>query len=118
MTKWTLLFFALAIPFGSWSQRMVDTDAVLSKCREELDASCANGSIREYVTKSQLKGTYTFELTVKNKGQVVSMNILERGEDGTISFQNDLKDFIMYKFRFSFKVEKNRYYKFDYTFSF
>lgn len=118
MKKLLLFPFILLMFSSSWAQSPNDPDVVIGKAIAELDASCANGEIREFVVKNQLSGTYTFEVTIKGKGQIASMNIIERGADGTIPFQNQLKDFVMFKYHLSFKMDKARYYKFNYTFSF
>lgn len=110
------LFFTLLLNALSFAQ--ADTEEYIRMASSELDISCQTGLIHEYVLESGTKGTYTFEITIKGKGQIVSMNIKERSEDGTIAYQNSLKDFVMKKVKLSFKIPKERYYKFDYTFSF
>ena len=112
----SLFFLATLLTFVSVAQ--TDPEEYIKMATSELDLSCQSGLIREYVTESSTTGSYTFEITIKGKGQIVSMNIKERSENGTIAFQNALKDFVMNKVRLSFKIPKERYYKFDYTFSF
>ncbi|MDZ4750386.1 MAG: hypothetical protein SGI87_02140 [Flavobacteriales bacterium] len=112
------LFLFLFLSFGFFAFAQVETEDILILAKKELDAACDSGTIREFVLKNEIKGTYNFELTIKGKGQIVNMNIRNRGEYGTITQQNALKDFLMNKFRFSFKMPKERYFKFEYPFSF
>jgi hypothetical protein len=110
------LFFTLLLNALSFAQ--AGNEEYISMATSELDSSCQSGLINEYVLESGTKGAYTFEITIKGKGQIVSMNIKERSEHGTIAYQNSLKDFVMKKVKLSFKIPKERYYKFEYTFSF
>ncbi len=116
--KNSLLTLFIMLLFNAHSFAQADTEEYIRMASAELDISCQTGLIHEYVLESGTKGTYTFEITIKGKGQIVSMNIKERSEDGTIAYQNALKDFVMKKVKLSFKIPKERYYKFDYTFSF
>jgi hypothetical protein len=100
----TLFLFILASSLAFASVAQTDPEEYIRMATSELDISCQTGLIHEYVLESGTKGTYTFEITIKGKGQIVSMNIKERSEDG--------------KVKLSFKIPKERYYKFDYTFSF
>jgi hypothetical protein len=106
--KNSLLTFFFTLLLNALSFAQADTEEYIRMA----------ATIHEYVVESGTKGTYTFEITIKGKGQIVSMNIKERSEDGTIAYQNSLKDFVMKKVKLSFKIPKERYYKFDYTFSF
>jgi hypothetical protein len=110
------LFYLLSL--STFCIAQADTEEYIRLASSELDISCQTGLIHEYVLESGTKGSYTFEITIKGKGQIVSMNIKERSDDGTIAYQNALKDFVMNKVKLSFKIPKEQYYKFDYTFSF
>lgn len=112
----TLVILFACISVLCFAQK--DTDEYIADAVRQLDTSCAGGDIREYVVKNGIKGTYTFEITIKGKGQIASMNILSRGEDGSIPHQNALKDFVMFRYKLDMKLPKGRYYKFEYTFSF
>ena len=71
---------------------------------------------RSFGQKYHITGEYTLQLTIRNKGQVVSVFVADK-KDGNIPSQNSLKDKIM-DFQFGFKMPKNKDYKFSYTFKF
>jgi hypothetical protein len=74
------------------------------------------GVLYQFGQKFNIKGTYTLQLTIRDKGNVVSVFVAEQ-KDGNIPSQNRLKDAV-FAFRLSFKMPKNKDYKFNYTFKF
>lgn len=74
------------------------------------------GELYQLGQKFNIKGTYDLQLTIRDKGNVVSVFVAEQ-KDGNIPSQNRLKDAV-FAFRFSFKMPKNKDYKFNYTFKF
>lgn len=93
-------------------------EEVIKQACLELDQSMTSpeGSLYKFGQKYQITGEYTLQLTLRNKGQVVSVFVQDK-KDGNIPSQNSLKDKIL-DFQFSFKMPKNKDYKFSYTFKF
>jgi hypothetical protein len=93
-------------------------EEVVKQASIELDQamSSSDGALYKWSQKYKISGEYTLQLTIRNKGQVVSVFVADK-KDGNIPSQNSLKDKIM-DFQFSFKMPKNKDYKFSYTFKF
>lgn len=93
-------------------------EEVVKQASFELDQAMTSpeGSLYKFGQKYHISGEYTLQLTLRNKGQVVSVFVADK-KDGNIPSQNSLKDKIM-NFQFSFKMPKNKDYKFSYTFKF
>jgi len=93
-------------------------EEVIKLATLELDQAMASpeGSLYKFAQKYNITGEYTLQLTLRNKGQVVSVFVADK-KDGNIPSQNSLKDKVL-DFQFSFKMPKNKDYKFSYTFKF
>lgn len=93
-------------------------EKVIKQATLELDQALTppEGDLYKFAQKNQITGEYTLQLTIRNKGQVVSVFVADK-KDGNIPSQNSLKDKIL-DFQFSFKMPKNKDYKFNYTFKF
>lgn len=93
-------------------------EAVIKQATLELDQALTppEGALYKFSQKSHITGEYTLQLTLRNKGQVVSVFVADK-KDGNIPSQNALKDKLL-DFQFSFKMPKNKDYKFSYTFKF
>lgn len=93
-------------------------DEVTKQATLELDQALTppDGALYKFAQKAHLSGEYTMQLTLRNKGQVVSVFVQDK-KDGNIPSQNSLKDRLM-AFQFSFKMPKNKDYKLSYTFKF
>jgi hypothetical protein len=91
---------------------------VVKQATFELDQALTppEGELYKFAQKYQLSGEYTLDITIRNKGEVVSVFVADK-KDGNIPSQNSLKDKIM-DFKFGFKMPKNKDYKFSYTFKF
>jgi hypothetical protein len=74
------------------------------------------GALYKFGQKYKITGEYTMQLTLRNKGQVVSVFVADK-KDGNIPSQNSLKDKLL-DYQFSFKMPKNKDYKLNYTFKF
>ncbi|HWS00998.1 MAG TPA: hypothetical protein VN249_10310 [Prolixibacteraceae bacterium] len=74
------------------------------------------GELYKTGQKFNIKGSYTLQLTIRDKGNVVSVYVVEQ-KDGNIPSQNILKDAV-FDFRLSFRMPKKNDYKFNYTFKF
>jgi hypothetical protein len=93
-------------------------EEVIKQATLELDQAMTppEGALYKFSQKNHITGEYTLQLTLRNKGQVVSVFVADK-KDGNIPSQNSLKD-KMLDFQFSFKMPKNKDYKFSYTFKF
>lgn len=60
-------------------------------------------------------GTYTFNITIRGKGEVATVSVAESGED--IKMQNQIKN-VLKGMKFPFKMPKDHSYKFKYVFKF
>lgn len=93
-------------------------EEVIKQATLEIDEALnpPEGALYKFGQKYHISGEYTLQLTLRNKGQVVSVFVADK-KDGNIPSQNSLKD-KMLDFQFSFKMPKNKDYKFSYTFKF
>ena len=119
-TAITLIFFVLGL-FNSQAQKpelIESKDEVIKQATMELDQAMTSpdGALYKFGQKYHLTGEYTLDITIRNKGEVVTVFISDK-KDGNIPSQNSLKDKVM-DFRFSFKMPKNKDYKFSYIFKF
>ena len=112
-----LLFIALAIQ-AQKPELLELTEDVVKQASLELGQamSSPDGSLYKFAQKYHITGEYTMLLTIRNKGQVVSVYVEDK-KDWNIPSQNSLKDKLL-AFQFSFKMPKNKDYKFSYTFKF
>lgn len=118
------VFFVLLVLFlgmSSMAQKpeLVELkEDVIRLATVELDQAMTSpdGELYKFGQKYQITGEYTLQLTVRNKGEVVSVFVADK-KDGNIPSQNRLKDEVL-AFKFSFKMPKNKDYKFTYTFKF
>jgi hypothetical protein len=93
-------------------------EEVIKQATLELDQALTppEGALYKFSQKYHLTGEYTLDITIRNKGEVVSVFVADK-KDGNIPSQNSLKDKVM-DFQFSFKMPKNKDYKFSYIFKF
>jgi hypothetical protein len=93
-------------------------EEVIKQAMLELDHALTppEGALYKFSQKNHITGEYTLQITIRNKGEVVSVFVSDK-KDGNIPSQNSLKDKIL-DFQFSFKMPKNKDYKFNYTFKF
>lgn len=112
-----LLFIAWAT-YAQKTELLEMTDEVVKQASLELEQAMSSpeGSLYKFGQKHHITGEYTLLLTLRNKGQVVSVYVEDK-KDGNIPSQNSLKDKLL-DFQFSFKMPKNKDYKFSYTFKF
>lgn len=93
-------------------------EEVIKQASLELDQAMTppEGVLHKFGQKYQITGEYTLDVTIRNKGEVVTVFISDK-KNWNIESQNSLKDKVM-DFKFSFKMPKNKDYKFSYTFKF
>ena len=115
----TLLLLTSGIGLKAQKPELLELkEEVVKQATMELDQAMSppEGSLYKFGQKYQISGEYTLQLTLRNKGQVVSVFVADK-KDGNIPSQNSLKDKLL-DFQFSFKMPKNKDYKFSYTFKF
>jgi hypothetical protein len=118
ITLTTLLFFIAAISFAGKKPLINEKEKVIEKARMELDSAVMQpaGKIFLLAEKNEVRGSFVFDISIREKGEVASVFVVERLE-GDIKSQNMLKDIIK-DFKFDFKMPKGKSYKFQYTFKF
>ena len=112
----TLLF---SLPVLAQKPELIESnEEVIKQAVLELDQAMTppEGSLYKFGQKYKITGEYTLNITIRNKGEVVTVFISDK-KDWNIPSQNSLKDKVM-DFQFSFKMPKNKDYKFSYTFKF
>lgn len=115
----TLLFLTSGISLMAQKPEQIELkEEVIKQATLKLDQAMTapEGLLYKFGQKYNISGEYTLTLTIRNKGQVVSVFVADK-KDGNIPSQNSLKDKIL-DFQFSFKMPKNKDYKFNYTFKF
>ncbi|MDD2304737.1 MAG: hypothetical protein PHP53_08575 [Prolixibacteraceae bacterium] len=121
MKKLLIILFILTSAMSMKAQKpeLIEAkDEVINQASMELNQAMTSpeGALYKFGQKYHITGEYTLQLTIRNKGQVVSVFVADK-KDGNIPSQNSLKDKIM-DFQFGFKMPKNKDYKFSYTFKF
>jgi hypothetical protein len=121
MKKIIVLVMVLFISTGLAAQKKVlleDQDEIVAAAKAELDSAMMSPEGYFYLAgqKYEIRGAYTFDITVFDKGKVVSVFAVENNE-GTVDGQNTLKDIIL-TYVFSFQMPKGKRYKFQYTFNY
>jgi hypothetical protein len=120
--KQLILFFLLIMPgltaFSQKPELIEDKDTIIERANSELDQAMAppEGPIYLYTLKHPVKGEYTYDISIWEKGTVTSV-FAAGNNNGTIDSQNRLKDLLM-TFKFNFKMPKGKIYKFRHTFIF
>lgn len=109
----------MATSFSATAQKKPfydEKEQIIEEAYKQLDFSMKEGLLKEWKEETNPKGSYTMKLTIKHKGQVVTINPVER-ENGDIPTQNALKNF-MKEYTFPFKMPKDKSYQFIYEFKF
>ena len=117
-TKFFLLIlnFYLLNSFSFGQKAFYETEAEVAQAAiEELNVLMKDEKFLKKLSKEKIRGSYTFQITVREKGMIASMFFIEKSEDADISGQNFLNNLVR-NHKFTFKVPKGKYYKFTYTF--
>lgn len=118
-TLLTAAFFLICMALQAQKPEMLETIEDVTKqasAELELAMSPPEGLLYKFGQKYHISGEYSMLLTLRNKGQVVSVFVQDK-KDGNIPSQNKLKDKLL-DFQFSFKMPKNKDYKLSYIFKF
>jgi hypothetical protein len=116
-----LTVILLSVSFFLKSQNRVlleSQEEIVAAASAELTLamSAPDGVLYKFGQENNITGEYNLQLTIRGKGDVVSVFVASKN-NGNIPSQNKLKDEI-FRFQFSFKMPKNKDYKFNYTFKF
>lgn len=122
MMKRTTIFLLLVfLALGLSAQKKVlleDKDQIIERAKMELDSAmmAPEGYIYLQTVKNPIKGEYTFDISIWEKGTVTSLFAVGNN-NGTLDAQNRLRAILM-EFKFNFKMPKGKSYKFRHTFIF
>lgn len=105
----TLLVQAQKKPFYN------EEEQVIEAAYQALEQEMQSEDMLEWAKERAIAGSYTFNITIRGKGEVATVSVVER--EGEINHQNALKDYIK-SMRFPFKMPKDKSYKFQYEFKF
>lgn len=113
----TLLLIALGQ--ATWAQReyLEDKEAIQQRAVAELQMALQGpeGSLYKAVVKEKLTGSYLLEISLGDKGDIRSVQVLERN-GGDIPSQNRFKQ-LVHDARFtSFKTPKGKQYRITHRF--
>ncbi|NOX48316.1 MAG: hypothetical protein GXO89_15205 [Chlorobi bacterium] len=121
--KKSLIILLVMTAFAGFSQKkkkllIESKDEVIEAAKKELDFAmkAPEGEIYLFAQERGIKGEYTFDISIHEKGKTASV-FCDSREGGSIKMQNTLKDFIK-EFQFYFKMPKGKKYKFTYVFKF
>lgn len=111
---------AVFIPGKSFCQKkklLQEYDQVVAQAKAELDSLMMPGTaFLQQAAKQNIKGEYILDITVHDKGQVLSVFMVSSDADD-VKMQNRAKDLVR-TIVFGFKVPRDKTYKFQYTFQF
>jgi hypothetical protein len=93
-------------------------EKVEAEAKKEFNAAmqAPEGTLYLFAVENGIKGEYKFKLTLGDRGRVISVFVISR-TGGDIPSQNKVKDAVK-AFHFSFKLPKNKDYRFEHTFKF
>lgn len=116
--KILLSTFLVLIIGNLFAQREIleNEDKVIQQATENLDNLLKDEKFLKKLGKEEVHGSYTFKITVNDKGRISSMRALERSQDASIPGQNFLNDLVR-KHKFKFRIPKGQSYQFNYTFN-
>jgi hypothetical protein len=118
MKKIKITLLLLIISFAATAQKplIINYEEAVAKAKAELDVSMKSGELKEFAVKNNMKGEYIFDITIHERGKVLSVFAVSNDTDN-IKGQNILKDFVR-TLSFNFKLPKGKNYKFQYSFQF
>jgi hypothetical protein len=118
MKKLALLFLTLVslTVYAGKKPLIEDYDKVVATAIAEIEQAlqAPEGDLYLFVQENQISGTFSFDITLHEKGKVATV-FVKSNEGGTIKSQNMLKDFVK-AMDFNFKMPKGKDYKFNYVF--
>lgn len=110
------LLFLLPITLIGQKELISDPDKVEERVVNDINEHLESEEWKKWLKKNPIKGQFAFDITIYNKGEVVSTRALGRSGNATVADQNKLKDYVK-TMRFRFKVPKGKRYKVTYSFN-
>ncbi len=111
-----VLIFTCSLSVHAEKPLIQNFDEVVARAKAELDSSMQTGALKEYAVKSKIKGEYILDITIHERGKVLTVFAVSNDSDN-LKMQTGLKDFLR-TLEFNFKMTKGKMYKFQYTFHF
>ncbi|MCX6234946.1 MAG: hypothetical protein NT175_09540 [Bacteroidetes bacterium] len=111
------LFILTITSFAQKLEMIEDKDQIIQRARLELDSAMAPGGVLYTFGKENgIQGMFTIDMTIRGRGEVATVFIVNSDSDNFPN-QNKLKDRLK-MFKFNFKMQKDKSYKFQYIFKF
>lgn len=112
----TILLFGLCSLSYGQREFIQDRDEIVRRATAQLEASLQPGAdLHKTVLKEGLRGSYLLQISLGDKGDIRSVQVLER-TGGDIPSQNRFKQ-LVHDSRFtSFKTPKGKQYRFEHRF--
>lgn len=113
----TILFASTTVK-AQVKKHYTNADEIEAAVKTVLDKEMTSedGVLLKFKQKNDATGTYNFDVTINDKGQVKSVFVVEK-DGGSEELQNLLKDQVL-KLKMGFKTPKGRRYKVNYKFKF
>lgn len=119
LTKTLLVCFVMLIGMSLKAQKKPyynTQEEVIEAAYKAIDNSLQpEGYLFEQQAAYAWKGNYSFNITIRGKGEVATVSVAESGDD--IQMQNQIKN-VLKTMKFPFKMPKDHSYKFKYNFKF
>ena len=113
------MIFALACTAGFAQKKPLisEREEIVAEAKKEIDAAVANpeSDLRKFVLKNQIKGEFIYDITIAEKGTVLTVFSVSTDNDD-VKKANLMKDAVK-ALTFNFKMPKDKSYKFQYTFN-
>jgi hypothetical protein len=113
----TILLLLLSTPIFGQREYLEDKDVIQQRAIAELQSAMEgpDGFLYKAVLKEKLSGSYRLEISLGDKGDIRSVQVLER-IGGDIPSQNRFRQ-LVHNARFSsFKTPKGKLYRIEHTF--
>lgn len=96
---------------------LTDADTIIMTAKQQIELDLKDGgAFFEFVTEHQLQGLFDVDLTINEKGEVVSV-FFQKKPEIEIKKLTYFREFLN-SYKFNFKTPKGRKYKFNYQFNF
>lgn len=118
------IIIAIALMFASITMQAqlkkhyTNADEIKAAIKTVLttEMTAEDGALVKFKEKNNATGTYNFDVTINDKGQIKSVFVVER-QGGSEELLNLLKDAVL-KLKMGFKTPKGKRYKINYKFKF
>ena len=114
----TTVLLSIFLVLSSAAQKkelLTDPGAIEMRVVDDLNAHQQTEDWAKWLEDNPVQGMFAFDITIWNKGEVVSIRALGRSDGASVEDQNALKNYVK-QFKFNFKVPKGKRYKATYNF--